>query len=173
MVRHVSAPTVWREHEYDPFPSGREAPVVHPQPPAEVLPGVQLEVFWPDGEPLTFPETRFEADAQVVAVPLSRLPPRVRELLAQSVRLRSGWEPAALSAQEWKELEASVPELDLPVYLQMVPAAEGGTTLRVERLPGFTEPWLCVFGVAFDDDRRWIVTSLLVRPERWTDPLPE
>ncbi|MBN9692361.1 MAG: hypothetical protein J0M24_19100 [Verrucomicrobia bacterium] len=173
VVRHVSASTVWREHEYDPFPSAREVPVAHPRPLAEVLPGVQLEVFWPEGEPLSFPETRFEADVEVVAVPVSQLPPRLRELLAQSVRLRPGWEPAALSAQEWKELKASVPELDLPLSLQMVPSAEGETTLRLERLPGFKESWLCLFGAAFDDHRRFVITSLLVRPERWTGPLPQ
>lgn len=110
VVRHTNAPTVWREHEYDPFPAGTEPPVARPIPPAGIQPGVQLEVFWPQRNTLDFPETRFDGDVEMVSVPVSKLPARAAERLAESVRGGPAREPGSLSAQEWKELEESLPE---------------------------------------------------------------
>jgi hypothetical protein len=173
VLRHVGAPTVWREHEYHAVQPSGEAPVVRPKPPDGILPGIQLEVFWPEGPTLEFPETRFEADAEVVTLPLSKLPPGMTERLAQSVSQRPGWEPSSVSAQEWHELQAAVPDIESPLSIAMVPSVGDGTALRITRLHAFREAWLCVFAAAYDGDRRWILTSLLVRPERWTGPLPE
>lgn len=173
VLRHVKTPTVWREHEYNAFPPGRETVAVRPAPPQGVLPGVQLEVFWPEGDHLEFPETRFDRDVQLNAVPLSKLPPRMRELLAQSVHLRPGWEPASISAKEWHDLEESVPEIDMPLAIEMAPSAGSQTVLKISRKAGFKEPWVCTFGTAYDDGRRVVLTSLLVKPERWNGPLPE
>jgi hypothetical protein len=78
-----------------------------------------------------------------------------------------------LSAKEWEELDASVPEVELPLTLEMVPSAEERTSLKIVRLPGFNEPWVCSFGAPYDSDRRVVVTSLLVKPERWAGALPE
>jgi hypothetical protein len=173
VLRHIGAPTVWREHEYHAFPPARERVAVVPKPPPGVLPGIHVEVFWPEGESLHFPETLFEHDVKVVAVPVSKLPPRMAELLAQSVRLRPGCESSSLSAKEWEELDASVPEVELPLTLEMVPSAEERSALKIVRLPGFKEPWVCSFGAPYDSDRRVVVTSLLVKPERWAGALPE
>lgn len=173
VVRHVGAPTVWREHEYFAFPPASESGVVEPVPPRGVLPGVHLEVFWPEGESLAFPETRFERDVTVVATPVSKLPARTRELLAESVRLRPGCEPSSMSADQWAELETSVAKIDPPVSVEMASAADGERTLRVGRGRGFAEPWLYAFGAAYETGRRFVVTCLVLSPERWTGSLPE
>lgn len=172
VLRKTGEPTVWREHEYYAFPPAGEPRAIRPAPPQDVMPGVQVEVFWPEGESLPFPETRFERDVQVVVAPVSKLPPRMIELLAQSVRLRPGWEPSSLSAREWQDLEASAPEIDLPLSIEMAASDDGRTTLKISRRHAFTEPWICIFGAAYDADRRFVVTSLRVSPERWSGPLP-
>lgn len=173
VLRHVNGPTVWREHEYHAFPPANEPPLAHPVPPSGVMPGIQVEVFWPEGEFLDFPETRFETSVEMIAVAVSKLPPRMAELLARSVRLRPGIEPGSISAQEWHELEASVPELELPLSVEMAPSAPGSTALKITRRPAFTEAWVCTFAAPYDDARRFMLTSLLLRPERWTGPVPE
>lgn len=45
--------------------------------------------------------------------------------------------------------------------------------LRISREPGFTEPWLCLLLTPDDSERRLLLTSLLVTPERWTGRRPE
>jgi hypothetical protein len=173
VLRHLGEPTVWREHEYHAFPPSEAPANLQPTPPANVLPGVRIEVYWPEGDVLWFPETQFDADIELIAVPLAKLPPRMRDLLAQSVRLRPGWEPSSLSAQEWKELEDSVPELELPLSIEMAPSGDGKPVVKITRKPGFTEPWICVIAAPYDDHRRFVTTCLRVTPERWTGPLPE
>ncbi|MBL9169116.1 MAG: hypothetical protein JNN07_15355 [Verrucomicrobiales bacterium] len=173
VLRQVNGPTVWREHEYYAFPPANEPPLAHPVPPSGVMSGIQVEVFWPEGGSLDFPETRFETSVEMIAVALSKLPPRMAELLAHSVRLRPGIEPGSISAQEWRELEASVPELELPLSIEMAPSAQGSTALKITRRPAFTEAWVCTFAAPYDDARRFLLTSLLLRPERWIGPVPE
>lgn len=173
VLRRLGAATVWREHEYHAVPPAGESPLPRPSPPPGVLPGVQLELFWPEGDSLEFPETRFDGEVAMIAVPVSKLPPRMTGLLAQSVRRRPGWEPGSLSAGEWSDLQAAVPSLEMPLSVEMASSGEGQNVLRITRKPGFIEPWVCTFGAPYDEGRRVIVTSLLVNPDRWTGPLPE
>jgi hypothetical protein len=174
VLRHVGNPTVWREHEYHAFPPAGESPGIQLTPPQGVMAGVHLEIFWPEGESLEFPETNFERDVEVIAVPVSKLPHRMSELLGQSVRLRPGWESSAISAEEWREMEVLVLESRMPLAMEMAPSGGGGkATLKMARLSGFNEPWVCAFGAAYDDNRRYRLTTLLVTPERWSGSLPE
>lgn len=173
VLQHTNSPVVWREHGYHPFPAGAEPPLARPLPPQGVLPGVQLEVYWPKGDSLDFPETRFDGDVDLVSVPLGKLPPRAAELLVQSVCLRPGQEPGSWSAKEWKEFEDILPEIERPLTVEMVPSEGNPSALRVRRQAGFTEPWICLFLTSYDQERRYAVTSLLVRPEPWMGPLPE
>ena len=173
VLRHTNAPTVWRENQYHPYPTGGEAPPTRPVPPTGILPGILLEVFWPEGDALEFPETRFDSDVEMVSVPLSKLPPRAAALLADSVRLRPGLEHTSLSAKEWEELEESLPETDRPLTVEMAPTKDDSTILRITRKPGFTEPWLCLFLTPYDNGRRHLVTSLLLSPQPWTGKVPQ
>ena len=173
VLRHTNAPTVWRANEYHPFPAGGDAPHKPPQPPAGTLPGVHVEVFWPEGTQLDFPETRFDNDVEMVSVPVSKLPSHAAELLADSVRLRPGLEQGSLSAKEWEELEESLPETERPLTMEMATSKDDLSILRITRKPGFTEPWLCLFLTPYDNDRRYRITSLLLSPRGWTGPLPE
>ncbi len=173
VLRHTNAPTVWRHNEYHPYPAGRETPPTRPMPPAGIPPGIHLEIFWPEGDVLDFPETRFDGDVEVVSVPLSKLPPRAAELLADSVRLRPGLEHISLSAKEWEELEESLPEAERPLTIEMASPKDDQSILRITRKPGFTEPWLCLFVTPYDGEHRVLVTSLLLSPHRWTGPLPQ
>jgi hypothetical protein len=142
-------------------------------PPTGILPGIHLEVFWPEGDVLDFSETRFDGDVEMVSVPLSKLPPRAAALLADSVRLRPGLEHTSLSAKEWEELEESLPETDRPLTVEMAPTKDDSTILRITRKPGFTEPWLCLFLTPYDNGRRYLVTSLLLSPQPWTGKVPQ
>lgn len=173
VLTHISGPNVWREHEYSPFGDAKDPARAQPNPPAGVMPGVQLEVFWAGEDALEFPEVRFETEVFALRIPLSKMPARMAELLALNVRQRPGLEQGTLSAEEWVELDALAPEPQGPITLEMVAAGDNKTLLKVNRRSGFTEPWLCIFGGAYDDGKRYRVAALLLRPERWTDPLPE
>lgn len=173
VLRHANTPIVWRENQYHPYPTGGEVPPTRPVPFAGILPGIHLEVFWPEGEVLDFPETRFDGDVEMVSVPLSKLPPRAAALLAESVRLRPGLEHTSLSAKEWEELEESLPETDRPLTVETAPTKDDSTILRITRKPGFDEPWLCLFLTPYDNGRRYLVTSLLLSPQRWTGEVPQ
>lgn len=174
VVRQVGDPTVWREHEYHAFPPAGEPLELQLAPPQGVMAGVHLEIFWPEGDSLEFPETNFERDVEMMAVPVSKLPGRMRELLGQSVRLRPGWESSSISAEEWKEMEALVPERRMPLAMEMAPSGSGGKArLKMVRLSGFSEPWVWAFGTVYDDNRRYRLTTLLITPERWRGSLPE
>lgn len=172
VARHVAAPTVWRAHEYFAFPPANEPPIERPEPPADVLPGVALEAFWPEGGMLEFPEVRFERPAAVVALRLANLTPRAQALLAESARLRPGTAPGSLAAAEWDELDALAAAAPLPVEFEMQPAAEGRSRLVLHRRE-LTEPWLFLFAVEYDSERRYAVTSLVLHPGAWTGPMPE
>lgn len=173
LLRHIDGPTVWRQHEYYAYPPGTETTPVVPHPPAGVLPGVQLEIFWPEGKPLEFPETRFDREVQVVAAPASKLNTRLRDLLAQSMKLRPGLEHGSLSAAEWQEYDPLMDGTQLALKIEMATASGGKTVLKVSRNATLTEPWLMIFGIPYDAGRRVNLTSAWVTPERWAGPLPD
>lgn len=173
VLNHAPGANVWREHEYSPFGDAKEPNRTQPDPPAGVVPGVQLEVFWIEGDTLEFPEARFETEVLALRIPLSKMPARMADLLALSVKQRPGSEQGTLSTEEWLELDALAPESKGPITLEMVAAGDDKTILKVNQTAAFTEPWLCIFGGAYDDGKRYRVAALLLRPERWTGPLPE
>lgn len=172
VVRHTGGATVWRENDYHAIPPAGAPRVAQPAPPEGVLPGVRLEVFWPEGDTLEFPEARFGRPADVMASPLATMPARFGELLARSVALRPGCEPGSLTAAEWKELEALAATKALPARIELA-AARGDTRLKITRRRELAAPWVCVFGSGYDDGRRIVVTALLLNPARWVGPLPE
>ncbi|MBL9202179.1 MAG: hypothetical protein JNL39_16840 [Opitutaceae bacterium] len=172
VLRHIGGPTVWRENEYHVFPRGDAPAVERPQPPEGVLVGAGLEVFWPEGDTLEFPEVIFGRPVDVLAVPLAAVPARFRELLAQSVVLRPGAEARSLTRDEWEEMGNVASTDKLPSKVELVPGAGDKTVLKVSR-GRLAEPWLCVFGANYDDDRRVILTSMVLNPTRWQGPLPE
>jgi hypothetical protein len=135
--------------------------------------GTGLEVFWAEGDALTFPEVRFERPAAVVGLRVAQLTARARELLARSVERRAHAELGSLSKAEWAELDALGSDVSKgPVEFTMETKPGGGDTLVVRRRV-LTVPWLYLFGVEYDDDRRFAMTSLLLIPSHWTGPLPE
>lgn len=173
VARHVSAPAVWRGHEYHAFPPAGSAPLVHPEPPAGVMPGVGLEVFWPEGETIEFPEVRFERPAAVLGLRVARLNQRARELLARSVQHLPGVELNSLSAAEWAELDALAEgEPRAPVEFTMREASATQSVLVAKRR-GLTESWVYLFGVEYDSDRRFALNVLMLHPAAWTGARPE
>ncbi len=173
VARHISGPTVWRANETHAFLPPGSPDVARPTPPPDTLAGVALDVFWPEGDVLEFPEVRFEEPVDMVAVAVARLAPRFRELLANSVALRPGVEMGSLTATEWEELSAlAAASADVPVAMEMAEAADGKTVLRIRRR-GLAEPWLCLFGAGYEGDRRYVLTSLVLNPTRWTGASPE
>ena len=172
VTRHIAGPTVWRDHETFAFLPADSPEVARIAPPPDTLPGVALDVFWPDGEVLEFPEVRFDAPVDCIALAVARLSPRVRELLARSVTLRPGLEMGSLAASEWAELSALAADTsEVPVAMEMVDAPDGRTVLRLRRR-GLAEPWLLLFGAGYEEDRRCVLTSLLLDPSRWNGPVP-
>lgn len=172
VLRHVGGPTVWRDHEYYAYPPADAPRIDKPLPPEGVLPGAVVEVFWPEGDVLQFPETRFDQSVDVLAAPLARMAPRFRELLGLSAVLRPGLEMGSLSAAEWGEMDELADMKDLPVAVELAPGADGKTWLKVTRRK-LTEPWVFVFAAVYDDDRRAVLTSLVLNPRAWSGPLPE
>jgi hypothetical protein len=63
-----------------------------------------LEIFWPDGETLKFPEAKF-SESMVMPLRVGRPTPRARELLARSVERPPGIEMNSLSAAEWSDID--------------------------------------------------------------------
>ena len=172
VLRHIGGPTVWRENEYHVFPRGDAPPIERPRPPEGALLGAALEVFWPEGDGLEFPEVIFGNAVDVLAVPMAAIPARFRELLAQSVVLRPGAEARSLTREEWEEMGSVALTDKLPSEVELVPGAGDKTVLKVNR-GRLAEPWLCVFGANYDDDRRVILTSMVLNPTGWPGPLPE
>lgn len=173
LARHIASPTVWRAHEYFATPPAGEPVVARPVPPAGVLPGVALEVFWAEGGALEFPEVRFDRPVSVIALRVEGLGARAKALLAERARRRPGVEPGSLTTAEWDELEAlAAPANDEPVELKMQRTAQGKEQLVVHRRK-LDESWLYLFGTEYDSDRRRALTSLVLHPQRWAGPLPE
>jgi hypothetical protein len=109
----------------------------------------------------------------VAGFPLARLTPGARNLLARHVGPRPGIEANSMSIAEWKELEALVDEAVAdPADFSMQKAGDGKEVMTAKRLT-LTEPWLYVFGVEYDSDRRLAVSSMVLNPERWSGPLPD
>lgn len=173
VARHIGGPTVWRANDYHAYAPASEPPVARPVPPAGALPGVALEIYWPEGDTLEFPEVRFDQPADMIALPLARLTPRAGELLATSMTLRPGVEHGSLTAAEWDELAdiATAPN-DVAVTTKMKTTAEGKDVMVIHR-GKLREPWLCIFGVEYDEERRSVLTSLVLNPAPWSGPLPE
>ncbi|MBL9172876.1 MAG: hypothetical protein JNL10_05020 [Verrucomicrobiales bacterium] len=172
-LRHIAGSTFWREHTYPMVAPASEAPSTRPGSPAGVLSGVQLEIFWPEGGILDFPETRLDGEVEMVSAPVSSLPPRAAASLAESVRLRPGQEPGSLASGEWEALVDSLPDIERPLGFERVQVRGGEPQLRISRKTGFNEPWICILGSAYDDNQRYRVISLVVSPERWRGPVPE
>lgn len=174
IARNIAAPTVWRVHEYLPYPTGDAPTLARPTPPPEALPGVALEIFWPDGNMLEFPEVRFEPAVDMVALPAARLSARARELLVSGTTLRPGLEHHTLSAAEWEELEAlAVDRDDVPIDLEMKVTAGGDDLMQMKRSDKLTEPWLILLATGYDNDKRYSMKAIVVDPKCWTGLLPE
>jgi hypothetical protein len=173
VARHIAGPTVWRTHDYHAVLPANDAPLTRSAPPEGVLPGAALEVFWPpEGASLEFSEAKF-GEAQVMRFRVDRLTPRARELLARSVERRPGVEMNSLSEAEWSELEALIEEgVPTPMEWAFERNAADEDVLRVHRR-AFNEPWLYLFGVKYDYDRRFLVHPVVLTPARWTGELPE
>ena len=78
----------------------------------------------------------------------------------------------SLSASEWEELAAlASARSDVPMTTELIDVPEGKTMLRLRRR-GLAEPWICLFGAGYEGDRRYVLTSLLLNPSRWTGALP-
>ncbi len=174
VARHIAGPTVWRGHEYLAFPPAGAPVVARPVPPAGVLPGVSLEVFWSKGDTLDFPEVILEGTVDMIAFPVAKLTPRAREILALSTTLQPGLEPASISAADWEALDAlAVPSDAVPVATAMKTNAEGKDVMQMKRGDNFTEPWLFLFGAGYDANRRYSLRALVLHPHPWSGPFPE
>lgn len=165
VVRHTNGPTVWRVHSYDPVAPSGAGPVGRPMPPEGVLAGVHLDVYWPEGELLEFADAEFGGDVEVVTVSVAKLPERAAALLAESVRQRPGMELETLSAAELEEFEEALPEkVEKPFEVGMEGDDGDGSVLRIRRMAGLGEPWLCVFLTPYEEGRRYRVAGLVLRP---------
>lgn len=173
LARHVDGTTVWRTHEYYSILPAAAEPVTRPAPPAGVLPGIHVEVYWPTGDTIDLPDAHFDRPAAVLPLRASQLTFRAKELLARSVETRAGLEKNSLSAEEWRELEALVDESDpAPVEFSLRPSKDGKDRMTVQRLE-LKESWVYLFGVEYDSERRFGVAALLLSPAQWTGPTPE
>ena len=171
LARHVSSSAVWRGHAYFATLPADAPPIDRAQPPADALPGVTLEVFWPDGDTLEFPEVQFERPVSTLALRLAGLSDRAKSLLEHSVQLRPGAEIGSLTAAEWDELKAlGATAKDEPVTLQR--NAQGGGPLVLRRRT-LDESWLYLFSAEYDARRRRALTALLLHPRRWAGSVPE
>lgn len=171
LARHISSSAVWRGHAYFAIQPAEAPPIDRAQPPPDALPGVALEVFWPEGDTLEFPEAKFERPVTAVALRLASLSARAKSLLERSVQLRPGAEIGSLTAAEWDELKAlGAKAKDEPVTLQR--NAQGKAQLVLHRRM-LDESWLYLFGTEYDAQHRRALTSLVLHPQRWTGAVPE
>jgi hypothetical protein len=174
LARHISGPTVWYLHQYYVRPGANASSVALPTPPQGVIPGVGLDIFWPEGSTLDFPETFFEGDATGFAVQVSRLTPRIREILQQSATRRPGVELHSYSSAEWKEVEAFANAGTVPWPVEFsVRNADGGKKMLVVKRGELSEPWLYFFGSEYDSGQRFAVNVVRFDPTPWQGPLPE
>lgn len=174
VARHIAGPTVWRGHDYFAFPPAGAPTVARPVPPVGVLPGVSLEVFWSKGDTLDFPEVILEGTVDMIALPVAKLTPRAREILALNTTLQPGLEPASISVADWELLNGlAVPSDAVPVATALKTNAEGKDVMQMKRGGKFTEPWLFLFGSGYDANRRYSLRALVLHPQPWTGPLPE
>ncbi len=173
LARHIAQPTVWRVHEYHAYPPGSAPPILRPEPPVGVLPGVEREAFWPEGSAIEFPEVLFAEPASVLSLPVARLTARARQILADAATLRPGLEHLSVSAAEWGELDALATGNPPAGVEWEIKAAEGDRSILVGHRREFTEAWIHLFGIEYDDDRRYAVAALVLHPQRWTGELPK
>lgn len=172
VARHVGGPTVWRAHDVPAISPGPGPEVRVPVPPVGALPGIGLEVYWPEGGRLEFPDVRFDGGVSVLALPESKLNARLRAILLDSATRRPGWEMASVSSGEWKEFDAAADPADAAaVTWEVEDRGEGRSVLVAER-KSLREPWIFLFGADYDDERRVALAGVMVSPTRWTGPLP-
>ena len=172
VARHVKGPTVWRAHDVPAISPGPGPEVRIPVPPAGAIPGIGLEVYWPEGENLEFPEVRFEGGVSVLALPEARLNARVRAILRDSVTRRPGWEMASVSSAEWQEIDAVATPADAAAVTWEVEDRKDGRNVLVATRKNLSEPWVFLFGADYDEERRVAIAGIMVYPTQWTGPLP-
>ena len=173
LTRRAEGATVWRAHQYSEYGPAGEPPQARPTPPADALAGVSLEIFWPQGAKLEFPDVIFAESVTVIAIRVASLTARARDILARSVERRPGTEQHSVTAAEWAEIQS------LAAGTSAVPAefeitkASGGKDLLEARRRNLVEPWLYLFGIKYDSDRRFSISALVLNPKPWGGPLPQ
>ncbi|MBK8230991.1 MAG: hypothetical protein IPK72_10485 [Candidatus Eisenbacteria bacterium] len=170
VARHISSPVVYVRHTYDVVLPGWGA-----KPPdgiAPAMPGVQLEVYWPDESVLYFPEVRLGGQVNVTGVPLARWTDAQRDLLREASLRRPGVEPWTLSTRQGEALLA-VPDLaDEAASFAIEPDSTGAERLVVWR-GALTEDWIYLLTSGVPEEERIVVYGVLLHPEPWSGPLPE
>lgn len=136
------------------------------------MPGVQLEVYWPDESVLYFPEVRLGGQVNVTGVPLARWTDAQRDLLREASLRRPGVEPWTLSTRQGEALLA-VPDLaDEAASFAIEPDSTGAERLVVWR-GALTEDWIYLLTSGVPEEERIVVYGVLLHPEPWSGPLPE
>ncbi len=171
-VRHREGPTVWRLHELHPVAPGRGAPYVQPSPPVGATPGLELEVFWPEGAELEFPEVKFDGSVDVLALPLAKLDARARELLRTAGTLRPGVELLSLNRPEWKVFATLADDDPSGAVGWELRDAGNDRSVLVARRVRLEESYVFLFGSDYDEDRRVAIAGIVLHPRRWDGPVP-
>ncbi|MBL9210751.1 MAG: hypothetical protein JNL92_09815 [Opitutaceae bacterium] len=172
VARHVSGPTVWRAHDVPAISPGPGPEVRIPVPPPGAVPGIGLEVYWPEGGRLEFPEVRFDGGVSVLALPEAKLNARLRAILLNSVTRRPGWEMASVAAAEWREIDAAATPAEAAAVAWEVEDRSDGRNVLVATRKNLSEPWVFLFGADYDGERRVAIAGIMVYPTQWTGPLP-
>lgn len=172
VARHVNGPTVFRAHDVPAISPGPGPDVRVPVPPAGAIPGIGLEVYWPTGDRLEFPEVRFEGGVSVLALPTAKLNARLRAILLDSVTRRPGWEMASVTSAEWREIDAAAVPADAAGVAWEVETRSENRSVLVAQRKNLVEPWIFLFGSDYAEERRMAIAGVVVYPTKWTGPLP-
>lgn len=170
VARHISSPVVYVRHTYDAILPGwgsRPAEGAAPE-----MPGVQLEVYWPDETVLYFPEVRLGGAVTVTGVPLSAWTSAQRELLREASLRRPGIEPWSLSSQQGEVLVTVPEQPDEGAFFAIEPDSAGAERL-VARRGALLEDWIYLLTADVPGEERVVVYALLLHPGPWAGPLPE
>lgn len=172
LARHIDAPTVWWCHDYFAVAPSREPAIARPVPPEGTVPGVALDLFWPSGAELEFPEARFESAIDVLRMPVAALTPRARDHLATAATLRPGQQLGTLPPEAWREFEELADRAEQPAIDFEMRAVGDESHLFMSRRV-LTEPWLTLFGSEVPALQCVAVVALIVHPQAWAGQLPE